>query len=124
MKEELRDLPCKLTESEIRAAAKEHVQVCAKLAETEAEKKIKVSEFKLKLDSLKGAEKKLRDAHETGVEHRSVICVEHEDLTRGVRFWVRTDTGETLGQEIPIDPVELSRLRDKAAQADLFASKH
>ena len=119
MKEEMRLLPCKLTEEEKRQAARDHVQVCGKLAAMEEEKKLVTGGYKVKIDELKATESKLRDAHESGVEHRDVVCVENEDLDRGVRYLVRTDTGAMVDRETPIDPVVLSRKREEKRQLGL-----
>ena len=110
-KEDVRDLPCKLTEDERVLIQVEHVRTCDVMAETEDSKKKATAEWKKKIDELKSTERKQRKAAISGVIDRPVKCIEHIDADARTVQWFRTDTGEAVGELRAASPDEVKRAK-------------
>jgi hypothetical protein len=124
MKEEIRLLPVKLTEEEIDGLRRDHIDTCDRLAELEAEAKESAADFRKRIKGIREEERKQRKAVQTGQTDRATRCEERLDLDAGVARWIRTDTGEQVGDTRTLTPEELKKERAEAAkarQAQLFA---
>jgi len=106
---ETMELPVKLTEDEMRAIIAQHSAESSAIDKINAEKSLKLAEFRRlkKPHELKKAE--LQTIKDTGVEIREVVCEHRESLVNGAlvtEVW-RTDTNElveTRGAEDDGDP--------------------
>ncbi len=107
------DLPCKLTEEEIRTKGSEQADAVGELSRQEAEKKDTVKELNIGLKSTRKRINELAQSVRTGVEIRAVECrvvpVGDEMHTE------RLDTHETVDRR-PMSEYE----RREAAQGRLF----
>lgn len=96
-----KELPCKLTDSEVLQYSRDLAKMNQDKLATEDQKKQVSSDYKAKLDKLDADIGIFSRKIASGMEHRQVDCYWEYDWKRGEKSLIRTDTTEV----VQIDPI-------------------
>lgn len=91
-----KDLPCKLTESELKEFGRKLAVKCEDIAAEESRQKDQKSEMKARLDGMESERSILALVVRRQEEQRDVECEEEFNYESGKVTVSRTDTGEEL----------------------------
>lgn len=91
-----KNLPCKLTEAELKDFGRKLAVKCEDIAAEESRQKDQKSEMKARLDGMESERAQLAIVVRRQEEQRDVECTETFDYELGKVTIVRTDTGDEI----------------------------
>lgn len=97
------DLPCKLTEAELKDYSRKLAKTLADRDEVEANLKEFSSKMKSRIEEHENTIAMLADKLNTEKEWRTVDCVVESDFEKGTKNTFRSDTGEQVKTEIMLE---------------------